>query len=363
MIKNFPPAKLALISLLILSGFTGCSTPKHTFTYTSPEVKGYSSQQLDTLSSFLASAGSSAMMLMVDGEVIYQWGETNKKHTIHSIRKSIINALYGIQVAKGVIDTSMTLGALGIDDLAPALSEQEKEARIADLLKSRSGVYHPAAAVSEGMLRDLPARDTHLPGTHYYYNNWDFNVLGAILEQQTGKSIYQLFLDDIAIPLGMHDYTGSFTTIDGEDPEATIPHTDGYYQAEKSKSRYPAYHFRLSARDLALFGQLYLNGGKWKEKQLIPAAWIEASTKAYSITNPGYGIGYGMLWNVLMETENRQSKSFYHTGAGIHMLGIYPASRLVLVHRVDTEKNYSFHQGHFYKMIELVFSAQIKAQP
>lgn len=50
---------------------------------------------------------------------------------------------------------------------------------------------------------------------------------------------------------------------------------------------------------------------------------IEASTKAYSITNPGYGIGYGMLWNVLMSIETRQSKFFYHTAAGIHMLGVY----------------------------------------
>lgn len=40
------------------------------------------------------------------------------------------------------------------------------------------------------------------------------------------------------------------------------------------------------------------------------------------------------------------------------MLGVYPASKLVLVHRVDTEKEYTFNQGDFYKMIDLVWGAQ-----
>jgi CubicO group peptidase (beta-lactamase class C family) len=108
---------------------------------------------------------------------------------------------------------------------------------------------------------------------------------------------------------------------------------------------------------MALYGQLYLQNGNWNGQQLIPESWIEASTTAYSITNPTYGIGYGMLWNVLMPTENRTAKSFYHTGAGVHMLGVYPASRLVLVHRVNTEQEYNFTEAQFYRMISLVWRA------
>ena len=348
----------AALSFQLLLGLSHCTPPRHQIKYASPEAKGFSAQKLDTLSAFLAEAGSSAMLLMVDGEIVYQWGEIDRKHTIHSIRKPLLSALYGIKVAEGIIDTSMTLRQLNLDDIEPALSENEKSARIADLLRARSGVYHPAAAVSEGMLEGMPQRDEYKPGEHYYYNNWDFNVLGAILEKQTGKSIYQLFKEEIALPLGMHDYSGTHSTIDGESAAATIPDTDGYYQYEKSKSAYPAAHFRLSARDMALFGQLYVNGGSWKGKQIIPQQWIETSTRPYSVTNANYGIAYGMLWNVLMETEERKSKSFFHTGAGIHMLGVYPASKMVLVHRVDTEKEYSFHQGNFYQMIDLVFSAR-----
>jgi CubicO group peptidase (beta-lactamase class C family) len=322
------------------------------------EPTGFSASQLDTLSAFLAKAGSSSLLLMAEGQPVYAWGKTDKRHTIHSIRKTILNALYGIKVAEGVIDTSMTIGQLALDDIAPALSEQEKGARIADLLKSRSGIYHNAAAVSEGMLEGKPERDHYKPGEHYYYNNWDFNVLGAILEQQTGKTLYQLFLEEIALPLGMQDYSGSWAEIDGEDAGAVIPDTDGYYQYERSKSHYPAQHFRLSARDMARFGQLYLNRGAWEGQQLIPASWIAASTKPYSITDTRYGIAYGMLWNVLLETENRKGGNFYHTGAGIHMLGIYPESNLVLVHRVDTEKDYHFQERDFYTMIRLVFAAK-----
>ncbi len=99
----------------------------------------------------------------------------------------MLNSLYGIYVGKGVIDTSMTLRKLNIDDVKPSLTETEKSARIADLLKSRSGVYHNDAAVSEGMAAGQPERGSHQPGGVFYYNNWDFNVLGTIFEQLTGR--------------------------------------------------------------------------------------------------------------------------------------------------------------------------------
>jgi hypothetical protein len=60
-----------------------------------------------------------------------------------------------------------------------------------------------------------------------------------------------------------------------------------------------------------------------------------------------------MLWYV-------KGESFYHTGLGIHMLAIYPNSKMVLVHRVDTEHDFNYNKGDFYKMIGLVFDAKIK---
>jgi CubicO group peptidase (beta-lactamase class C family) len=270
----------------------------------------------------------------------------------------MLNSLYGIYVEKGVIDTSLTLDDLNIDDIEPGLTETEKSARIADLLKSRSGVYHKASAVSEGMAAQKPERGSHKPNEFYYYNNWDFNVLGSIFEQLTGRSIYRAFYEDVAVPIGMKQYTGTYDKLNLEDDISSIPDTDGFYQFERDKSKYPAYHFRMSAHDMALYGTLYLNNGKWDGEQIIPEDWIEASTRSYSVTNEYMDFGYGMLWNVINPNMERTSKSFFHTGTGIHMLAVYPASKFVLVHRVNTEEEYNFPQEDLYKVISLVFAAQ-----
>jgi len=357
---NFRVLQLVSCFAFLLLLCTTCKDRSYRFSYAEPESEGYSSEKLDTLAAHLEQSGSSSLLLLADGQLIFEWGKTDHIHVIHSIRKCLLNSLIGIAVSEGIIDTTLTLRELEIDDIEPGLSENELDARIADLLKSRSGVYHHAAGVSEGMLRGMPERDSYLPGEHYYYNNWDFNVLGAILEQLTGKSLYELFNEQIASPLGMKDYKGRYTSIDAEAEDAEIPHTDGFYQYEKSKSKYPAYHFRLSARDLALYGQLYLNRGKWKGEKIVPEEWIEASTQAYSMYNPEYGIGYGMLWYVLVPNEDRNSRSFFHTGVGIHMLGIYPESKLVLVHRVDTENDFEYQRGDLLKMIGLVFDSKME---
>ncbi len=128
---------------------------------------------------------------------------------------------------------------------------------------------------------------------------------------------------------------------------------------EPEKSSFPAYHFRMSAHDLALYGQLYLNHGRWKNRQIIPAQWIDSSTQPYSIVEPEYGLAYGMLWDVLVPEAGEQRPSFYHTGVGVHMLGVYPKYKLVMVHRVDTEKEYRFNDGDLYKIIRIIHGARL----
>ncbi len=351
--------KTALPLLLVLISFNfTVAQSKYKFSYAEPESKGYSSNKLEILKDHLKQSGSSSMLILVDGDIIFEWETTSKKHLVHSIRKALLNSLYGIAIERKQIDTLTSLKELGINDLDPKLSDKELEAKVSDLLKSRSGIYHNAAAVNNAMLKDRPDRETYKPGEHYYYNNWDFNTLGAILEQQTGESIYTLFLNEIAKPLGMHDYLGNYVVIDLELEDTERPKTDGYYQYERSLSKFPAYHFRMSARDLALYGQLYLNYGNWNGKQIIPKEWIDTSTKPYSIYNPKYGSAYGMLWRVRVPNEKTIKNSFYHTGLGVHMLGIYPDNNMVMVHRVDTEGDFKYNEGDFYKMLGLLFNSR-----
>jgi len=132
------------------------------------------------------------------------------------------------------IDLDNTMAQLNIDDNPPSLSDEEKQATVRMLLEPRSGVYHPALYETRAMTAKRPARFSHALGTFWYYNNWDFNVLGAIYEKATGRSIYQAFANEIARPIGMQDY----------DPMAQ-------HYVLGAASIHPAYTFRMSARDLA----------------------------------------------------------------------------------------------------------------
>ncbi len=103
--------------------------------------------------------------------------------------------------------------------------------------KDRHGAGAPAVALGR------VSRGSHLPGTYFYYTNFDFNVLGTIFEQQVGHGIFEEFQERIAKPLGMEDYLPGRC----------------FYQYELDKSMHPAYHMRMSARDLARYGQLYID--------------------------------------------------------------------------------------------------------
>ena len=88
---------------------------------------------------FQARMSSSAMVVVERGRVVYSYGDLTAQSYLASVRKSILSMLYGIEIARGRIDTSKTLAALGIDDHG-GLLPREKEATIQDLLGARSGV-------------------------------------------------------------------------------------------------------------------------------------------------------------------------------------------------------------------------------
>jgi CubicO group peptidase (beta-lactamase class C family) len=108
------------------------------------------------------------------------------------VRKSIYGILYGIAQGQGLIDTTSTLQSLSFDDDKQPLNQTEKSARIADLLKARSGIYLKAGGETALMKESKPQRGAFLPNEHFYYNNWDFNALPQILKQQTGRPVEDL---------------------------------------------------------------------------------------------------------------------------------------------------------------------------
>jgi CubicO group peptidase (beta-lactamase class C family) len=328
---TFRPLVIIVVTLLLLPGgshaeehFPGADWDHR------PAGNGWSPATLAKAEAWSKTIGSTAVMIVQHGLVVAEWGDTAARTPLASVRKSLLSALIGIAAERidrdhpGKSALDYTLGDLGIDDNAPSLSAEEKTATVRDLLEARSGVYHPALYETPAMAKMRPARFSHKPGTFWYYNNWDFNTLGAIYEHATGSSVYDAFDREIAQPIGMQDYRPS----------------DGKY-VTGAASVYPAYTFDMSARDLARFALLYLNGGRWRDRQIVPAQWVKDSTRPYSQT--GFGPGYGYLWwtgfasNSIVPIVKLPAGTFFAWGYGGQFAFIMPADDLVVVNRAPHE--------------------------
>jgi CubicO group peptidase (beta-lactamase class C family) len=269
---------------------------------------------------------STALMVIAHGVVVVDWGDTVKRTELASVRKSLLSALIGIAVANKKIDLNSTLARLGIDDNPPSLTDIEKQATVRMLLQARSGIYHSALYETKEMAAARPQRGSHAPGTFWYYNNWDFNALGTIYEHATGLGIYDALEQQIARPIGMQDYR---------------PEDGQYFTGPDSIHR--AYPIRMSARDLARFALLYLRGGIWAGRQVVPADWVRESTRPYS--NARYGRGYGYLWWTADPADASGSGeglglpagTFFALGAGGQTAFVIPKADLVVVNRVDRD--------------------------
>jgi len=304
----------ALFLIAALSGFLAAKDRTDGWLrYRTPEEAGWSAEKLATV---CRNSNAASAFLVRDGRVVFTYGDCRRRFKVHSMRKSILSALFGIAAAEKKIDLQKSLAELGISDKTP-LSEGEGRARVLDLLQARSGVYLPAAGETTYMKNTRPARGSHAAGEHFYYNNWDFNALGTIYRQQTGRDIFADFERRIARPLGMQDFT----------------RIDGCYNSEEM-SLHPAYAFMMSARDLARFGQLYLQLGEWRGKRIVPEGWVRESTAGISEAGDrniasGDALRYGYLWWVI--DPYRGQRIFYAAGTYGQRVVVAPALKAVLV--------------------------------
>ena len=322
--------------------------------YATPEEAGWSSEKLLKAREHYDSLNSAAVMVVYDGAVLAAWGDVRRRFKCHSIRKSLLSALYGVHVAGGRIDLNKTLAELKIDD-DPPLTDREKRARVIDLLKARSGVYHAAAYETARMKKSRPKRGSHEPGEFYWYNNWDFNALCTIFEQETGTKVFEEFQRRFAAPLELEDFRLQ----------------DTYYHLEKEHSIHAAYPFRLSARDMARFGMLFLRQGKWRDRRILTEAWVKQSTASHfkkgdKTPNPQYGYGY--LWWRIVDGPLKELQMASARGYGGHAIDVLPVADLVIVHRVDTFWDLSSHLGREkkrvkdaerFKLLDLILRARV----
>jgi CubicO group peptidase (beta-lactamase class C family) len=279
--------------------------------YKTPEDAGFSSQKLLKARDLATKSKSANVLIIYKGAIVQAWGDASRRFCMHSSRKATQSSLIGIYASKGVIDINKTIGEYGIDEVTP-LTDVEKQATVRQLMTGYSGIYLRSVAGGNAM----PKRGSHKPGEHWFYNNWNYNALNTIFEQQTHVKLTHAFVEHIAQPIGMEDF---------------VPH-DAWYNYEEY-SLHPVYHINMSARDMARFGLLYMNGGRWGEQQVVPEQWVKESLTDYTPKKEKYGSGYSW-WMPPEKTFNQ--KCYTAEGIGGHALILLPEIDMIIVHRANT---------------------------
>jgi len=323
-----------------------------------PAAAGFKSAGLEALELKLCTLPTTSFMVVAGGKVAYTYGDITEVSYLASARKSILSMLYGKYVANGTIDLDRTMGELGIDE-ADGLLPIEKTAKIRDLLIASSGVYHPAG--SPGDDPNKIERGSKKPGTFFHYNNWDFNVLGAVFEKLTGKTVFVALDEDLARPLQLQDYTVARQRMMGFE----------------NQSRYLAYHLFLSARDMARLGLLMARDGNWNGRQVVPAAWVkESTTQRVTPENVGRGadLGYAYLWWIPANRPGPEwAGSYMMSGQFGQFVLVMPAIDLVIVHRRAVTDEYAVQRNlgktsfepsrvlglDFLKLVDMVIAARV----
>ena len=291
-----------------------------------PEAVGFSRAKLDAVAGRAREMATTSYVAVVKGRIVADYGDTAHLSYVASVRKSVLAMLFGNYVSSGKVRLDTTLKELKITDVG-GLSDQELEATIGDLLAARSGVYHEASYSGDD-LASAPPRNSQKHGTYYLYSNWDFNALGTIFEQETGRGIYDALESDLARPIHMQDFQRELQKKEGD----------------LTKSLHAAYPMWFSTRDMARIGYLMLREGNWAGRQLVPRDWtrrISSLVTPEREMNPAKrkteGFGYGYLWWIFDGERARGAYEGAYTGigAGGQFITVIPKLDLVVAHKTD----------------------------
>lgn len=242
-----------------------------------PEAEGVSSIALDAFFDAIEKSKIEfhSVMVLRHGKVISEaWWNPYKpelKHTLYSLSKSFTSTATGLAINEKHFTLEDTVVSFFPHDLPAEVSENLKTMKIRDLLTMSTGHTKDtipsmrAEHVSNWAREFLSLPVEFKPGTHFLYNTGATYMLSAIIQRKTGKTVAEYLKPRLFDPLGITGY-------DWEKNQQGI-NTGGY-------------GLRIRTEDIAKFGQLYLQKGMWKGKQLIPAAWIEDATQSHIDSSP-----------------------------------------------------------------------------
>jgi CubicO group peptidase (beta-lactamase class C family) len=253
---------LSVVALVVLSCSVclGADLPR-----SSPESQGVSSSSILV---FVEAADKNidslhSLMLVRHGHVVAEgwWAPYNAEspHALYSLSKSFTSTAVGLAIAEGKLSLDDEVLKFFPDDAPAEPSNNLKAMRVSDLLRMSTGQQNePPRTADQPWTKTFLAQPVPFkPGTHFLYNTSATYMLSAIVQKATGKTVLDFLGPRLFEPLSIDHPTW-----------------------EKSPQGISAggYGLSIRTRDIASFGQLYLQKGKWQGKQLVPESWIEAAT-------------------------------------------------------------------------------------
>src|SRR5215510_9428345 len=262
----------ALLFALALAGATrldaqGTSAlPRST-----PERQGVSSagilgfvQAADT-----AVDAMNSFMLVRHGKVVAEgwWTpyDATTRHVLYSLSKSFTSTAVGLAIADGKLSLDDQVLKFFPEDAPSEPSANLRAMRVRDLLRMSAGHQTEAALFGgEPAERGEPLTKAFLahpvpfkPGTHFLYNSPATYMLSAMVQKATGKTVLEYLRPRLFDPLGI------------ENP---------IWFASAQGISFGAFGLMVRTEDIARMGQLYLQKGMWKGRQIVPAAWVTEAT-------------------------------------------------------------------------------------
>jgi CubicO group peptidase (beta-lactamase class C family) len=275
-----------LLSLLV-SDFLFAAEPvdlAKSLPRSNPESQGTSSSKIlefiDAADRNVASMHS--FMLVRHGQVVTEgwWGpyNSNTRHELYSLSKSFTSAAAGLVIEEGKLRLDDVVMQFFPDDVPTDASDLLKSMRVSDLLTMSTGhVSEAKVGIKEAWTKTFLSHPvSKTPGSHFLYNTPSTYMISAIIQKQTGMTTLDYLKPRLFDPLGIEGPTW------GLSPQGVS---------------LGGYGLNLRTEDIAKFGQLLLQKGKWNGQQLIPEAWVTAATSNQISTgrdnNGDWGQGYG----------------------------------------------------------------------
>lgn len=240
----------------------------------------------------------------------------NRPHNLKSASKSVLSALAGLAIEKGLLDLDQPIAdvlpeAADLDDTGKRAITVRHLLTMTSGLESTSFGNYGSWVASRNWVRAALARPLQAePGTRFSYSTGSTHLLSATLSRAAGRSTHDFAREHLFDPLGISR-------------SAWARDRQGVHMGGNNLSLLP--------RDMLKFGQLYLNRGRWNGSQLLPWRWVDQSTRPGRVGPRGRGRiygGYGYLWWL---RGTRERGAYIASGYGGQYIYVAPAEDLVVV--------------------------------